>query len=283
MTAVPDNGADRRTDDVLVEIDGPVAVITLNRPRVHNALNAAVLRTLSTTVRELDEAGEVRAVVITGAGPKSFCAGADLDELAGLDVASATEVLRTGQQALTDIATARVPIVTAVNGIALGGGFELVLASTFPIVSTTASFGLPESGLGLIPGYGGTQRLPKIIGRAAAAHLMLSGSKLSAQRAHELGLTPLPPVAPEELREVALAEARTIAERGPAANAAILEALQTGAAHPADLHLESSLAGIATGGAEAREGVAAFKERRRPQFSSRRDLRAVAHGDGEGR
>jgi enoyl-CoA hydratase len=256
-------------DEVLVERIGSVAVVTLNRPKVHNALNAGVLRALGDIVATLDADGAINAVVLTGAGEKSFCAGADLDELVGLDAPGAKQALAVGQGVMVEIARSRVPIISAVNGIALGGGFELVLATTFPVVSERASFGLPESGLGLIPGYGGTQRLPQLIGRAAAAHLMLTGERLSAERAYQLGLTPVPPVAAADVLARAVDLARTIAGRGPRANSAILEALQTAAPRPDQLAFETSLAGIATGGAEAAEGIAAFKERRTPKFAAR--------------
>ena len=256
-------------DELLVERDGNVAVVTLNRPQVHNALNARVLRSLARTLRELDEVGAVNAVVLTGAGTKSFCAGADLDELAGLDVTAAKEVLREGQRVMSDISNSRIPVIAAVNGVALGGGFELALSTTFPVVSESASFGLPETGLGLIPGYGGTQRLPRLVGRAVAAHLMLTGARLAADRAYVLGLTPVPPTPPEALLETAVDVARTIADRAPGANEAVLEALRTSAPRSEHLALETSLAGIATGSAEAVEGITAFKERRAPRFAPR--------------
>ncbi|WP_037357265.1 enoyl-CoA hydratase/isomerase family protein [Amycolatopsis orientalis] len=256
-------------DEVLLDRDGPIAVVTLNRPEVHNALNAAVLGELSAAVRELDDAPEVRAVVLTGAGSRSFCAGADIDELAGLDALSAREVLRAGQRAVTEVAGSRTPVVAAVNGLALGGGFELVLAAAFPVLSENASFALPESGLGLIPGYGGTQRLPAAIGRATASHLMLTGTKMSAERAFQLGLTPLAPVAPDALLDKAIEQARIITARGPAATAAILDALRTTAPRPEHLDFEAALAGTVTSGAEAAEGIAAFRAKRAPLFAPR--------------
>jgi enoyl-CoA hydratase len=251
---------------VIVARDEAVAVVTINRPEVHNALNTTVLQGLSDAVRKLTASGAVGAIVITGSGDRSFSAGADLDELSGLDAYQAQSLLGTGQRTFAEIEHNRVPIIAAVNGVALGGGFELVLSTAFPLLSTRASFGLPESGLGLIPGYGGTQRLPKVIGSAVAAHLMLTGSRLSAQRAYELGLTPLQPVEPRELLPTATALAREIAARGPRAHTAIIRALRTGAPAEQQLAFETALAAIATASAEAAEGIAAFKERRKPTF-----------------
>jgi enoyl-CoA hydratase len=252
-----------------VSQDGSVAVVTLNRPKVHNALNRRVLEMLAEVMTALDRSPEVRAIILTGAGDRAFCAGADLDELSGLDVTQAHDVLQFGQSVMAAVARSSVPVIAAVNGLALGGGFELVLASAFAVVSTKASFGLPESGLGLIPGYGGTQRLPRLVGPAVAAHLMLSGARLSAERAYSLGITPLQPTEPGELLAEAARVAASVAGRGPRANSAILEALRTRAPGPEDLGIETSLAAAATAGPEAAEGIAAFKERRQPNFPPR--------------
>ncbi|KAA9163302.1 enoyl-CoA hydratase/isomerase family protein [Amycolatopsis acidicola] len=254
-------------NELLVAHDGPVATITLDRPKVHNALNSATLRGLAEEIRRLTASG-AGAIVLTGAGEKAFSAGADLDELAGLDAHRAQEILGEGQRILAAIEHSPVPVIAAVNGLALGGGFELVLASTFSVLSQRASFGLPESGLGLIPGYGGTQRLRRVVGTPVAAHVMLSGNRLSAQRAYELGLSPLEPVEPGELLPTAVKLAGDIAARGPRAHVAILRALRVGAPTEAELAYETSLAAIATGGAEAAEGIEAFKQRRAPEFPS---------------
>jgi enoyl-CoA hydratase len=253
---------------VLVTHDGPTAIITLNRPEVHNALNRRVFELLSETIAKL-ESSATRAILLTGAGERAFSAGADLDELTGLDLEKARQVLAFGQSVMAKIAQCSVPVVAAVNGVALGGGFELVLASSFAVMSTGASLGLPEAGLGLIPGYGGTQRLPRLVGSAVATHLMLTGTRLSAQRAFDLGLSPLEPVEPAELLNRGLQVAAEIAKRGPGANAAILEALRTFAPRGEDLELETSLAASVTVGAEAAEGIAAFKQRRPANFPPR--------------
>ncbi|MEV0757400.1 enoyl-CoA hydratase/isomerase family protein [Streptosporangium sp. NPDC050280] len=257
------------SETVLVERTGPVTIVTINRPEAYNALNAEVLSRLRAAVLDADADPAVRAVVVTGSGEKAFCAGADLKELAGMSADRAHETLRTGQRVLRDIERATVPVIAAVNGVALGGGFEFVLASTFPVLSTGASLGLPESGLGLTPGYGGTQRLPRVIGAPAAAHLMLTGARLDAQRAHQLGLTPIPPVAPADLMATATALAEKIAAQGPIAVRSILTALECGrdAGLDAGLQMETGLAALAVAGAESDEGITAFLERRPPRFT----------------
>jgi enoyl-CoA hydratase len=259
----------RLSESLLVERLDAVALLTINRPAVHNALNRATVEAIGASVREASTSGAIGAVVITGAGDRAFSAGADLNELAGLDANSARDVLSAGQRIFADIEHSAVPVISAVNGLALGGGFELVLATAFPVLSTRASFALPESGLGLIPGYGGTQRLPRVVGTAVAAHVMLTGARLNAQRAYELGLSPLPPVEAQDLLATALQVARNIAARGPEAHAAILRAVRVAAPRDQDLALETALAAIATVGAEAAEGIAAFSEHRQPKFGPR--------------
>ncbi|WP_341716318.1 enoyl-CoA hydratase-related protein [Micromonospora sp. FIMYZ51] len=257
------------TESVVVERAGSIMTVTINRPEAYNALNAEVLRRLHAAVRDADGDPAIRAVVITGSGEKAFCAGADLKELAGMGADRAHRTLHAGQRVLRDVERAKIPVIAAVNGVALGGGFELVLASTFAVMSTRASLGLPESGLGLMPGYGGTQRLPRVIGAPAAAHLMLTGARLDAQRAYQLGLSPVPPVDPADLMATVSALAEKIAAQGPAAVRAILTALDTGRDAPLDagLELETGLAALAVAGVESAEGIAAFLERRPPRFT----------------
>ena len=236
---------------------------------MHNALNAQVLAELDRAVAALPADG-VRAAVLIGTGSRAFSAGADLDELAGLTAEQAHEVLSAGQAVLSRIERSPVPVIAAVNGLALGGGFELVLACTIPVLVEGAQLGLPEAGLGLMPGYGGTQRLARRVGAPVAAHAMLTGERIGADRAFALGLTPVAPVPGESLLDTALDLARTIAARGPRAVRAVLLALRHGADVPleAGLAFESALAGLITGGDEAAEGIAAFKLRRKPSFDA---------------
>lgn len=255
-------------DETVVQSkNGAVAVLTIDRPRAHNALSTSVLVEIRSAVARYDKDPTVGAIVITGAGDRAFSAGADLDELAGLNAVQAQEALAFGQEVMFEIERCRTPVIAAVNGLALGGGFELVLSAAFSVLSTTVQLGLPESGLGLIPGYGGTQRLPRAIGTPAAAHIMLTGARLSAERAYQLGLTPIPPVEPENLIAETVETAKVIASRGPRAHAAILQALRLGAPSRDDLAFETALAGIAAGSDESAEGILAFKDRRPPIFA----------------
>lgn len=254
--------------DVQVTRTGAVVTVTIDRPAAYNALNAAVLTGLAEAVEQSASDPAVRVVIITGSGAKAFSAGADLKEIAAMGPDRAHQVMRAGQAAFRAIETAPITVIAAVNGVALGGGFELALAATFPILSAHATLGLPESGLGLIPGYGGTQRLPRAVGPRVAAHLMLTGHRLTAARAFELGLTPLPPVPAEELMATANEVAETVARQGPLAVRSILRALEVGRDAPLDTGLaaETGLAALAIAGEESTEGVRAFLERRSPKF-----------------
>ncbi|TCI96393.1 enoyl-CoA hydratase-related protein [Aeromicrobium sp. IC_218] len=254
---------------LLVRTAGAVTTLTINRPQAYNALDADVLAGLRAAVLAAADDPAVRVVVIDAAGEKAFSAGADLKELSGMGPDEAHATMRAGQQALRDIERAPVPVVAAVQGLALGGGFELALSATFPVLSTRASLGLPETSLGLIPGYGGTQRLPRAVGPRVAAHLMLTGSRLEADRAYALGLTPVPPVAPGELATTVAKIAAAIARQGPDAVRSVLTALESGrdAALDAGLHLETGLAALAVASAESDEGITAFLERRPARFA----------------
>ncbi|WP_327129529.1 enoyl-CoA hydratase/isomerase family protein [Streptomyces sp. NBC_01727] len=255
-------------DYVAVGRDGAIATVRIDRPNAYNALNAAILRRLGDAIAALAETGEVRAIVLTGTGDKAFSAGADLDELAGLSADEATPLMRAGQEVIRSIEQCPVPVIAAVNGLALGGGFELVLACSFAVASTRAAFALPEAGLGLIPGYGGTQRLARVVGPAVARHAMLTGHRFDAERAYHLGITVLPPAEPSDLIPAALEMASEVARRGPDACRAILNAVDVGLDSTLDigLALETQLAAMAIGGTESTEGVAAFRQRRTPKF-----------------
>lgn len=252
---------------VRVERHERIATVVIDRPNALNALNRAILRSLEETVRSLESA-HVHAIIITGSGERAFSAGADLDELASLDARAAYETLSMGQRTMSAIEASPVPIIAAVNGLALGGGFELILACTFPVMAEHAAMGLPESGLGLIPGYGGTQRLTSLIGKSAAAHAMLTGTRLTATRCYELGITPVAPVPAANLMDAAMEMAETVASKGPAAQSAILAAMGSGRPRAQDLAFEAALAGISTGSSEAAEGIAAFREKRAPLFAN---------------
>jgi enoyl-CoA hydratase len=258
-------------DDLLEAVAGPVLWLTINRPEKHNALNAGVLDCLHAAVVRAGLDPGIRVVLVTGAGDRAFCAGADLDELRGIDAVRANKVLQRGGQVMRAIDTSPVPVIAVVNGVALGGGFELALASSFIVASDQASFGLPETGLGLLPGFGGTQRLPRAVGLHAARRLSITGGRLSAGDAYRIGLLLDPPCPTDELIDRASTVAHQIASRGPEATASAL--LATGTATDASLdtglELERALAAVCIASEEGSEGIAAFLERRRPAFEAR--------------
>ncbi|WP_131736575.1 enoyl-CoA hydratase/isomerase family protein [Actinomadura roseirufa] len=253
---------------LLNERTGRIVTLTINRPEAYNALNTAVLTALAEAVETAAADPAVRAIVITGAG-KAFSAGADLKEIAAMGPERAHATMSLGQRVFRAIERAPIPVIAAVGGPALGGGFELVLAASFAVLSTRASLGLPEASLGLIPGYGGTQRLPRLVGPAVAAHLMLTGARLDAARAHELRLTPLPVVDPDDLLRTALAVAGEVAAQGPLAVRSILHALEAGrdTSLDAGLTAETALAALAIAREESGEGIGAFLERRPADFA----------------
>jgi enoyl-CoA hydratase len=254
-----------------VEQSGAIRILRIDRSEVHNALNARLIRELAESVESAAVDPSARVVIITGTGERAFSAGADLDELRHLDAASAIAYMRTGQRYFRQIEQAAIPTIAAVNGLALGGGFELALSCTFAVASDAARFALPEAALGLIPGYGGTQRLQRRIGSSAAAYLMLTGRRLDPERAYQLGLLAVPPVTSAELLPTVLSIAGEIAGKGPAAVAKILQLAHIGADLPLDiaLDLESVGAALAIAGPESDEGIAAFSERRAPLFTGK--------------
>lgn len=254
-------------DLVLRRDEGPVALLTLNRPKALNALNQPLLQRLAERLREIAVDPGVRAVVLTGAGEKAFVAGADIAEMADYDVATAQHFALVGQNILNHIASLGKPVIAAVNGFALGGGLELVLACDFAIASPRAKFGLPEVTLGVIPGFGGTQRLARLIGRHNALRWILTGDVHSADEAYRLGLvTQL--VEPELLLPTALEVAQRIATRGPLALAAARNAVDQGWDLPlaAGLRLEATGFGKLFDSDDQKEGMAAFVQKRPAKF-----------------
>ncbi len=256
---------------ILLEIDGPTALITLNRPDVLNALNARLLSELSHTLSDLERNDAVRAVVITGSGTKAFAAGADIGELN--ELASAVEgagKARVGQAITLQIERLRKPVIMAINGFALGGGCELAMAGDVRIASENARFGQPEVNLGLIPGYGGSQRTTRLTGRGMAMYLCLTGEIIDAAEALRIGLVQR--VVPfDSLLGEAKKIAATIAAKAPLAIEACKRAINGGAHLPlADaLELEALEFGTLVNTADFKEGTSAFLEKRKPQWRAR--------------
>jgi len=257
--------ADGQTEAVVLRRqEDATARLTLNRPKALNALNAEVLSELAVAVESALTDPAIRVVVIDAAGDRAFCAGADLDELAGLDSAAALDLLNRGQSLLRRIEQAPKPIIAAVNGYALGGGFELALACHFILASDLARFGLPEATLGLIPGYGGTQRLVCAAGRQTALRVMLTGSRLTAGEAANAGLLARPPVPPDELSALVDELVEQLSAATPSATRAVLTAVRDASTPaPVTLALEAATAAIAISSATGQAGIDAFRARSR--------------------
>jgi len=214
-------------ENLLVEVREPIAVLTLNRPKVLNALNAATLRELGAALEILVANPAVRVILLTGAGEKAFAAGADIQELAQVSGIDGQALALRGQRLFDQIESCGKPVIACVNGFALGGGCELAMACTFRIASETAKFGQPEVKLGLIPGYGGSQRLPRLVGKGAALRLLLTGEMISAAEALRIGLVE-EVVAPDGLPARCEQIAHSIAAQAPLAIAKCLEAVHAG-------------------------------------------------------
>jgi len=257
-------------DNLLVERDDAVAVVTLNRPKVLNALNAQTLTELAAAMAALKADAGVRAIVLTGAGEKSFVAGADINELSALSPVAGKEHARAGQQVFDAIEQLGKPVIAAVNGFALGGGCELAMACTVRIAADGARFGQPEVNLGLIPGYAGSQRLPRLVGKGRALEILLTGDMISAQRAYEIGLVNRVVPAAELVSE-AKTLAHALAGKAPIAVRYIIDAVNQGLDQPFAnaAFLETSLFGTIAASADMREGTKAFLEKRKPVWQGK--------------
>jgi enoyl-CoA hydratase len=257
-------------ENLLVERDAAVLIVTLNRPKVLNALNAATLLELAQVIEEARLDASVRAIVLTGAGEKSFVAGADINELAVQTPVSGREHARHGQAVFDRIERLGKPVVAAVNGFALGGGCELAMACTIRIAADTAKFGQPEINLGLLPGYAGSQRLPRLVGRGRATELLLTGAQITADEAWRIGLVNRVVPAAELMNE-ARTLAQTLAAKPPIAVRYILEAVASGLEMAFDdaQDYEATLFGLVSTTEDMREGTRAFLEKRKAEFKGR--------------
>ncbi|WP_440975465.1 enoyl-CoA hydratase/isomerase family protein [Pseudoxanthomonas winnipegensis] len=257
-------------NSVLVADEGAVRRITVNRPDKLNALDAATIAALTEAFRAADADPGVRVVVLTGAGPKAFVAGADIAGMTTMDAMAGRDFGLRGQTLMRTIETLTKPVIARVNGFALGGGLELAMACHLRIAAETAKVGQPEINLGLIPGFGGTQRLLRLAGRAATLELCLLGAPISAARALALGIVnEVVPLDALDARVDALAA--QLASAAPLALRAILESVIHGGecALGEGLQFEGAQFGLMFATADMREGTAAFVEKRKPQFSGR--------------
>jgi enoyl-CoA hydratase len=247
-----------------------IGTIAINRPEKRNALSAAVVAELDDAFARVQREKEVRALIVTGAGEKAFIAGADIQELAQMQPAEAREMSLAGQRVLRRLETMGKPSVAAINGFALGGGLELAMACTVRIAAEGARMGQPEVRLGLIPGYGGTQRLPRLVGRGRALELLLAGEAIDAAEALRIGLVNA--VAPAaELLERSRKWLLRVLANAPLAVALAMEAVDVGVGLALEdgLRLEAGLFGLSFATADRAEGTAAFLAKRQPRFEGR--------------
>jgi len=269
MTSIPlTSPANMPFTTLLYEVNDGIVRVTVNRPDKLNALNATVIAELDQAVTRITGDPAVLGVILTGAGTKAFVAGADIGEIGGQSAMEGQARAQAGQRMMRRLEQCRKPVVAAINGFALGGGCELAMACHLRIASDAARFGQPEVKLGIGPGYGGTVRLPRLVGRGRALELLLTGAMIDAQEAWRIGLVnrvvPAERVMPESEQLL-----RTILENGPLAVRACLELVDAGLEMPVDeaLRLEATWFGLLSATADMREGTRAFLEKRKAAFT----------------
>ena len=254
-------------ENLTVEIRDRVARVTINRPKVLNALNERTIREIHAAFSALCDDREVGVVILTGSGEKAFVAGADINELAAMTPLGGEASSRLGQEALVEIESLGKPVIAAINGFALGGGLELALACHMRFASENAKVGLPEVGLGIIPGYGGTQRLTRLVGIGVAIELITTGRMIDAAEAYRIGL--LNAVLPQaDLLPHCEKVAAEILSKGPLAVRCAMDAALRGLDSTLEqgLALESTYFGLLSATTDMREGLTAFLEKRKPAF-----------------
>ena len=254
-------------ENIKTENKDGVLVVTIDRPKVLNALNAQTMDEIDQVFREARKDDGVKAVIVTGTGEKAFVAGADITELAQKTPITGKETSERGQEILSSIERFPKPVIAAINGFALGGGCELALACHIRIASETAQIGLPEVTLGVIPGYGGTQRMARLLGKGKALELICTGDRITAEEANRIGLVNKV-VAPDQLMAEAETMARRIMTRGPLAVRAAIEAVMSGSEMPFEegQFLEATLFGLLCASEDSKEGMQAFIEKRKANF-----------------
>lgn len=253
-------------DHLTLDQHGPLAVLTVNRPKALNALNSATLGEISEALDLILDNAEIGALIVTGGGEKAFVAGADISELGALDgVYAGREMALAGQDVMSQISSLPIPVIAAINGFALGGGFELALACDIRVASPRARMGLPEVTLGLLPGFGGTQRLARLVGAGRALDLMLTARQINAEEALNMGIV-------NYLADDPLSKAREVAEgilrNGPIALSLVKEAVRRGldTTLEAGCEIEADLFGMAVATQDFKEGTSAFLAKRKAEF-----------------
>ena len=255
-------------ENILVEIDAHLAIVTINRPKKLNALNKQTIAELHRAFAQLNENREVRVIILTGSGDKAFIAGADISEFAEYSVAQGEQLSAEGQELLFNyVENLSTPVIAAVNGFALGGGLELAMSCHFRVASANAKLGLPEVSLGVIPGYGGTQRLPQIVGRGKAMEMIMTGGMIDAADAHRSGLVNHV-VEQEEILAFCRKIADKIVKNSPVAVAYAIKAVNAGfKSNALGFATEIESFGACFGTDDFKEGTTAFLEKRKAEFT----------------
>ncbi len=254
--------------NIIFEVKDGIAIITFNRPEVLNALNDKLLKELSHALDEIAENEDIRVLILTGAGEKSFVAGADIKEIVTFDALDAKSFAQTAQSTINKFENLPIPVIAAVNGFALGGGCEIALACDFIYASENAMFGLPEVNLGLIPGMGGTQRLPRLTGKNMAKEMIFTGKMISASEAEKIGIVNMV-CSQELLMEETVKVAGTIASKGKVSLRAAKQAIDNGmnVNLTTGCSIEIDAFALCFTSPDAKEGAAAFLEKRTPDFN----------------
>ncbi|MBW1714511.1 MAG: enoyl-CoA hydratase/isomerase family protein [Deltaproteobacteria bacterium] len=254
-------------ETILFEKDGEVAIIKFNRPKALNAINPAVLAELNDALEKIEKDKAIRVLVLTGEGEKAFVAGADISVMVNFSPLEAYTFSRQGQDLLFKLEALPIPVIACVNGFALGGGTEIAMACDFIYASENAKFGQPEINLGIIPGFGGTQRLARLVGKAMAKELCMSGLMISAQEAKEIGLVNKV-FPPDKLWEETMKTAKLLASKGKVSIRAVKHCIDRGL--DVDLKsgcfLEADAFGLCMASPDGKEGLSAFLEKRKPVF-----------------
>lgn len=254
-------------ENLLVDQEGDVALVYVNRPKALNALNAETLNELKQAFTELENNNDVKVIVLTGSGDKAFVAGADIAFMKDLDSLASREFSILGQDVFNSIENNKKPVIAAINGFTLGGGCELAMSCDIRIASEKAKFGQPEISLGIIPGFAGTQRLSRIVGKGRAKELILTGDMIDAQEAYRIGLVNKV-VAPEQLLDTAKELAKKIASKGQVAVKLAKQVINEGLEMDSERSFshEANFFGLCFSTQDQKEGMGAFLEKRKPNF-----------------